>query len=297
MIIEFSYEQATSIVGENSGKIARIKDKLLKVGYMSVDVEGRGKKAIFKCVVDTKSLENTSKVYYDQFRQRLIGDYRFGKKFDYDTVLKFLEFHAKNREEKRAMNLKEIAKEIGISERTIKKYRENLKDVLTDRLTSEKVLFGLHEDEDIYRKIDDELLNNIIYKVYASEMKKIEEMFPSPNIKDEVAIFIDKKVGTYRLIPRAGDFDYLRDRLKESGLDYQSSYAVSFGDKVVKDEFKKRVISGHLKRKIFELICKENHIEHTVDKYIYTLRNEILQDDEFMNEMANAIDYMKNKKD
>ena len=297
MIIEFSYEQVTNMVAGHSGKIDRMKKKLLEKGYTSVEVEGRGKKAIFKCFIESETLENTKKTYYDQFQRTLIDNYSISKRDNYDDILKFLEFHAINKEKKRAMNIEEIAKEIGIPVIRVKRYREKLKDIVTDRLTSEKVLFGLHEDEDIYRKIDDELLNNIIYKVYASEMKKIEEMFPSPNIKDEVAIFIDKKVGTYRLIPRSGDFDYLRDRLKESGLYYQSSYAVSFGDKVVKDEFKKRVISGALKRKIFELICKENHIEHTVDKYIYTLRNEILQDDEFMNEMANAIDYMKNKKD
>lgn len=297
MIINLTYEQAVNMVGECSGKVARIKDKLVKnAGFTAVETEGRGKKTIFKCNIETETIESSTEVYHKQFRQRLIENFGFGQRFDYESVLKVLEFHLINKEKKRAMSIEEIAKEIGVSERTIKNYRKKLKEVLTDRETSERVLFGLHEGEDIYRKIDDELLNNIIYKVYARELKKIEKMFPNPHISDEVAIFIDTKVGTYRLVPRTGDFDFVKENLIKAGCYYQSSYAVSFGAKVVRNEQGRRVISNALKRKIFDLICKENHIEHTVDRFIYTIREEILQDDEFMNEMVNAIYHREESK-
>lgn len=297
MIIDLTYEQAVAMVGECSGKVARIKDKLVKdAGFTAVETEGRGKKTIFKCNIETKTTESSTEVYHKQFKQRLIDEYGFGKRFDYESVLKVLEFHLVNKEEKKAMSLEEIARETGVPLAKIRRFRNNLKEVLTDRESSEKVLFGLHEGESVYRKIDDELLNNIIYKVYANEIKKIENMFPNPHISDEVAIFIDTKVGTYRLVPRTGDFDFVKDNLIKAGCYYQSSYAVSFGAKVVRNEQGRRVISNALKRKIFELICKENHIEHTVDRFIYTIREEILQDDEFMNEMVNALYHREESK-
>lgn len=297
MIINLTYEQAVNMVGECSGKVARIKDKLVKnAGFTAVETEGRGKKTIFKCNIETETTESSTEVYHKQFRQRLIDEYGFGNRFDYESVLKVLEFHLINKEKKKAMSIDDLAKEIGISTAKIKRFRTNLKEILTDRETSERVLFGLHEGEDIYRKIDDELLNNIIYKVYARELKKIEKMFPNPHISDEVAIFIDTKVGTYRLVPRTGDFDFVKENLIKAGCYYQSSYAVSFGAKVVRNEQGRRVISNALKRKIFDLICKENNIEHTVDRFIYTIREEILQDDEFMNEMVNAIYHREDNK-
>nr|UVN08390.1 MAG: hypothetical protein [Bacteriophage sp.] len=297
MIIDLTYEQAVNIVGECSGKVARIKDKLVKnAGYSAVETVGRGKKTIFKCSIDIETTESSTEVYHKQFRQRLIEKCGFGQRFDYDSVLKVLEFHLINKEKKMAMSIEDLAKEIGISTAKIKRFRTNLKEILTDRETSEKVLFGLHEGENIYRKIDDELLNNIIYRVYARELKRIEKMFPNPHISDEVAIFIDTKVGTYRLVPRTGDFDFVKENLIKAGCYYQSSYAVSFGGKVARNERGRRVISNALKRKIFDLICKENHIEHTVDRFIYTIREEILEDDEFMNEMVNAIYHREESK-
>lgn len=288
LIQELTYEQAVAIVGICSGKIARIKDKLVKdAGYTSVETEGRGKKTLFKCYLKV----NNSEIYYKQFIQRLKSDYGMTDRSDFDSIFKVLEFHLLNKEEKKAMNLEEIAREIGISLPKLNRLRRNFKEVLTNRETSEKVLFGLHEGEDIYRKIDNKLLNDIIYKVYASELKKIEMMFPNPHINDEVAIFIDMKVGTYRLVPRTGDFDFVKENLIKAGCRYQSSYAVSFGDKVIKNENGKRVISNALKRKIFDMICKENHIEDTVYRYIYTLNAEIMNNDEFMNELVHALSH------
>lgn len=289
--IQLNYEQVVAMVGACSGKIARMKDKLVKeAGFSSVETEGKGKKTIFKCLINTEKTDNTE-VYYEQFKKRLIDDYGFSKRTDFKSLLKLLEFHLVNKEVKKAMSLDEIAREIGISPATIKKYRKNLKEVLTDRETSDKVLFGLHEGEYIYRQIDNDLLNDIIYKVYASEIKKIDKMFPNPHISDEVAIFIDTKVGTYRLVPRAGDFDFVKEQLIKAGCRYQSSYAVSFGERVIKDDRGKRVISNALKRKIFDMICKENKIEDTVYRYIYTLTDEILNDDEFMNEFIHALNH------
>ena len=297
MIIDLTYEQAVAMVGECSGKVARIKDKLVKdAGFTAVETEGRGKKTIFKCNIETESAESGTEVYHKQFRQKLIKEYGFGQRFDYDKVLRVLEFHLINKEKKRAMNIEDIARELDVPKRKLERIKTKLKRVLTNRESSEKVLFGLHEGEDIYRKVDDALLNDIIYRVYARELKKIEEMFPNPHIKDEVAIFIDREVGTYRLVARTGDFEFVQKSLEKVGCYYQSSYAVSFGDRVVKDKYGKRVVSNFLKRKIFDMICRENGIEHTVDKYIYTIREEILQDDEFMNEMVNAIYHREDNK-
>lgn len=297
MIINLTYEQAVNTVGECSGKIARIKDKLVKdAGYSAVETVGRGKKTIFKCSIDIETTESSTEVYHKQFRQRLIESFGFGQRFDYESVLRVLEFHLINKEKKRAMSIEEIAMELGVPKRKLERIKTKLKRVLTSRETSEKVLFGLHEGENIYRKIDDELLNDIIYRVYARELKRIEEMFPNPHIKDEVAIFIDREVGTYRLVPRTGDFDFVQKNLEKAGCYYQSSYAVSFGDKVVKDKYGKRIMSNFLKRKIFDMICRENGIEHTVDRYIYTLTEEVLQDDEFMDEMVGALYHREESK-
>lgn len=286
-----NYEQAVAMVGECSGKITRIKDKLVKeAGFTSIETEGRGKKTVFNCYIEVDNIDNTE-IYYKQFKQRLIDEYNFGKNFNYDNILDLLRFHLINKEEKRAMSLEEIAREIGIKEATIKKYRKNLKEVLTNRESSEKVLFGLHEGENIYRKIDDDLLDQVIFKVYANEIKKIERMFPNPHINDEVAIFITDGGRDFQLIVRSADFERTKKDLLKAGCFYQSSYAVSFGSKVVRNEQGRRVINDALKRKIFDLICKVNKIEDTVDRYIYTLTDEILNNDEFMNEMINALNH------
>lgn len=297
MIIDLTYEQAVNIVGECSGKVARIKDKLVKnAGYSAVETVGRGKKTIFKCSIDIETTESSTEVHYKQFRQRLIDEYGFGNRFDYESVLKVLEFHLINKEEKRAMNLEDIAREIGIPKTKLERFRRNLKEVLTDRLTSEKVLFGLHEGEVIYRKVDDALLNDIIYRAYKSQIDLINEMFPNPHIKDEVAVFYDRNCKTFRLISRAGEFDVVEKALNKSGYYLMASYRVSFGSKVEFDSYGQRIINGGLKRKIFDMICKENHIEHTVDKYIYTIREDILQDDEFMDEMVGALYHREESK-
>lgn len=299
MVIELNFEQATAIVGANSGKISRIKDKLIKdAGYLSVETIGKGKKTIFKCEmakdkeVAVEDIENIE-VGYKNFKQRLIDNHGFTNRMKYNEVLKVLEFHIFNKELKRAMTIDEIAREIGISKSAFERHRRKLKGILTDRLSSEKVLFGLHEGEKVYRKIDDDLLNNIIYKVYANELKRIEQIFPNPHINDEVAIFIDPKVKTYRLVPRTGDFEFVKENLTKAGCHYESSYAVSFGDRVVRNERGRRVISDALKRKIFSLICRENNIEDTVDRYIYTLTNEIMEDEEFISEMVQALTHMR----
>lgn len=284
-----NYEQAITMVGECSGKIARIKDKLVKeAGFTSVETEGRGKKTVFNCYIEVDNIDNTE-IYYKQFIQRLISDYGFTNRSDFNSLFKVLEFHLLNKEEKKAMSLEEIAKEIGIPKTKLERFRRNLKEVLTNRETSEKVLFGLHEGENIYRKIDDDLLNQVIFKVYANEIKKIERMFPNPHINDEVAIFITDGGRDFQLIVRSADFERTKKDLLKAGCFYQSSYAVSFGSKVVRNEHGRRVINDALKRKIFDLICKVNKIEDTVDRYIYTLTDEILNNEEFMNEMVNAL--------
>lgn len=289
--IILNYEQAVIMVGECSGKIARIKDKLVKdAGFTSVETEGRGKKTIFKCFVEVENIDN-SEIYYKQFKQRLINEYGFTNRSDFKSLFKVLEFHLLNKEEKKAMSLEDLAKEIGISKTKLERFRRNLKEVLTNRETSEKVLFGLHEGEVVYRKIDDNLLNQVIYKVYANEIKKIEKMFPNPHINDEVAIFIAEDGRDFQLIVRSADFERTKKDLLKSGCYYQSSYAVSFGRKVIRNEQGRRVINDALKRKIFDLICRVNKIEDTVDRYIYTLTDEIMNDDEFMNELVNALNH------
>ncbi len=299
MVIELNFEQAAAIVGANSGKISRIKDKLVKdAGYLSVETIGRGKKTIFKCEMAKNQdlaveYKEDTEESYKNFKKRLIDNHGFTNRMRYNEVLKVLEFHIFNKELKKAMTIEEIAREIGISSATLKRHRQKLKGVITDRLNSEKVLFGLHEGEKVYRKIDDDLLNNIIYKVYANELKRIEQIFPNPHINDEVAIFIDPKVGTYRLVARTGDFEFIKENLTKAGCHYESSYAVSFGDRVVRNKKGRRVISDALKRKIFSLICRENSIEDTVDRYIYTLTNEIMEDETFVSEMVQALTYMR----
>ena len=97
MTIEITYtrEQAIELLACNNKARKNWIIQKLDERYDTVETVGRGKNIIFICKVDDDEL-NTPEGAYNAFKSMLIEDYGFKVGFNYDAILKLIEFHINN---------------------------------------------------------------------------------------------------------------------------------------------------------------------------------------------------------
>ncbi|SCI13041.1 Uncharacterised protein [uncultured Clostridium sp.] len=260
--------------------------KKLKKIYDTVETVGRGKNIIFICKIDNNSL-NTPEGAYSAFKNMLIEDYGFNSTFDYDAVLKLIDFHIYN---DKPISNENIAINLDISDRSIYNYRNKLKsNILKDTKDCKKIIMG----RNIKTSLDEDITNyynDVIIPAFNRELRKIHKTY-FDKINTEVAIFTNSKNNSYELVTREEhNFEFIKDAMKEAGNTYIATYPVihTKGDKIF--------INKHLKNKIWELIIKEFGYMFKYDLRIYEIHEDLKNDKELLEFIKLAIKH-RNKKE
>lgn len=260
--------------------------KKLQGIYDTVETVGRGKNIIFICKVDNDTL-STPEGAYNAFKNMLIDDYGFSSNFDYDAVLKLIDFHIYN---DKPISNENISNDLEISDRSIYNYRNKLKsNILKDTKDCKKIVMG----RNIETCLDEDITtyyNTIIIPAYNRELKQIHNNY-FDKINTEVAIFTNSKKNTYSLIMREEhNFECIKDAMNKAGNKYIATYPVihTNGDKIF--------INKHLKNKIWELVMKECGYMFKYDLRIYEIHEDLKNDKELLEFIKLAIKY-RNKKE
>lgn len=260
--------------------------KKLQGIYDTVETIGRGKNIIFICKIEDNRL-NTPEGAYNAFRNMLIDDYGFSSNFDYDAVLKLIDFHIYN---DRPISNTSISNDLEISNRSIYNYRNKLKsNILKDKKDCKKIVMG----RNIETCLDEDITtyyNTVIIPAYNRQLMQIHKVY-FDKINTEVSIFTNSKNNSYELVTREEhNFEFIRDAMKKAGNTYIATYPVihTKGDKIF--------INKHLKNKIWELIIKEFGYMFKYDLRIYEIHEDLKNDKELLDFIKLAIKH-RNKKE
>lgn len=283
--VEYTREQVIKLLKCNQKAQKNWIIKKLQEKYDIVSTIGRGKNIVFICKMCDDTL-STPEGAYKAFKNILIEEYGFSSNFDYDAVLRLIEFHINNN---KPISNKSIGTSLNISERTIYNYRKRLKlNILKDTNECKKVTMGRNIktllDEDITK-----FYNDVIIPAYNSELKKIHKMYFG-KINVEVAIFTNSETHSYEIITmEEHNFEFIKKTMEKAGNQYIASYPVIHkkGD-VIK-------INGHLKQKIWELLIREFGYMFIYDLRIYEIHEDLKNDNELLNFIKLAIQHSKEK--
>lgn len=288
MTIEITYtrEQVIELLACNDKARKNWIIQKLEERYNTVETAGRGKNIIFICKIDNGSL-NTPEGAYNAFKNMLIEDYGFKGGFNYDAILKLIEFHINN---DKPISNDEISQNIGVSERVIYNYRKKLKkDILKDSKDCKKVTMGRNIetllDEDITN-----FYNEVIIPAFNSQLKYIHNNYFN-KINTEVAIFTNLDTNSYEIIAREEhNFEFIKKAMLKAGNEYIATYPV------IHKKGNLIYINTHLKNKIWELLIKEYGYIFTYNLRIYEIHEDLKQNKELLNLIKLAIQYKKNMK-
>lgn len=260
--------------------------KKLQGIYDTVETTGRGKNIIFICKIDDDRL-NTPEGAYNAFKNMLIDDYGFSSNFDYDAVLKLIDFHIYN---DKPISNENISNDLEISDRSIYNYRNKLKsNILKDTKDCKKIIMG----RNIKTSLDEDITNyynDVIIPAFNRELRKIHNNY-FDRLNTEVAIFTNSKNNSYELVIREShNFDFIKKNLEDNGNKYIATYPVMHtnGNKIF--------INKHLKNKIWELIIKEFGYMFKYDLRIYEIHEDLKNDKELLKFIKLAIKH-RNKKE
>lgn len=282
----YTREQAIELLGCSDKARKNWIIQKLEEKYNTVEAIGRGRNIIFICRIDNNDL-NIPEGAYSAFRNILIDNNGFNDNFNYDAILKLIEFHIYNTE---PISNKDIALTIGVSERTIYNYRDKLKmNILKDVKDCEERTIGRNRitliDEDIT-----DFYNTDILPSFNSQLKSIHKAYFNDN-NAEVAIFTNSSNGSFEFLRREEhSFSFIKDNMKKVGNDYIETYPVMVKNKANKRKY----INKHLKQKIFELIINEFGYMFTYKLKVYEIHEDLKNDKELLNLIKLAIEHRNN---
>lgn len=113
------FEAVKFINGRDDMQTCRIIEGLERLGFYNIQKFNRGKDLMLVCEYDETE---ESRCYY-LFKDMLINEYGYGKKFDYNLVLKIIKYHMDNA---KFLTIDEMSKELGISKQTLIEHRHKL---------------------------------------------------------------------------------------------------------------------------------------------------------------------------
>lgn len=283
--VEYTREQVIELLKCNQKAQKNWIIKKLQEKYDRVSTIGRGKNIVFICKIYNDTL-STSEGAYKAFRNILIEEYGFNSSFNYDAVLKLIDFHINNN---KPISNKSISSSLNISERTIYNYRKKLKvGILKDTKMCEKVIMGRNIetllDEDVTR-----LYNDVIIPAYNSELKQIHKTyFDNRNV--EIAIFINSETNFYEILTiEEHNFEFVKKSMQKAGNHYIATYPVFHTNS------NSIQLNGNLKQKIWELLINGFGYIFTYNLRIYEIHEDLKNNKELLNFIKLAIQHSKEK--
>ncbi len=298
MEVYLSKEDALKMINceNHNEKPNRIAKRLKVTGmYDEVTYTGRGSNVVFTCTKSNDELRN----YYDIFKQICIFEYGFDAKTNFDDLLNFVNYHIINYDCKNAESLDDIASKLDISSSSLKRYRNKLvnKMIKDIRECERRPYVNSIENKDEYKEIAMEYYNNMILTSYYSQINKINKMFKdgisNPHLK--VALIWNNELNDFMYVfNNENDYELKLKSMHKESTNIAGEYFVfslnNNGNIIMDGNVPK--LSEWFTRAMFRLILKGHNINNVIWKYIYTVTDEFMIDENMKNIIMKSIEYI-----
>lgn len=297
MDVYLSKEDALKMINceNHNEKPNRIAKRLKVIGmYDDVTYTGRGSNVVFTCIKSNDELRN----YYDIFKQICIFEYGFDAKTDFNKLLEYVNYNVINYNNKRAETLEEIANNLNMSERVLKKYRSKLvnKIIKDIRLCDKTPYVNSIDNVNEYKELAVEYYNNMILTSYYSQLHKLNKKFENTNNPYlKVALIWNNEINDFTyLFNDEDDYEIKLKSMHNLNTKVTGEYFVFSLDRngrVLKNN-EYPILNEWFTRALFSMILRGNNINNVVWKYIHTVTDEFMMDTHMKNIVLKAIEYI-----
>ena len=289
----FTKAEVIKFLGCNENtRPCRIIEALENFGFKNVEKVGRGNKTTYIC----EQSDDTDEQCYYLFKDILINEFGYAKKFDYNLCLDIINFHINNED---YVTLEEISNiiEVDASPSTINRHRAKL---------SKKVINGI-KTYGIVKPTKDCAKKSFAKNTYTQEIKDITDIYETmilysfktqltrlsnvPKDKNYYAtILYNKEKQDYKLVITNKSIDddvtSLIDSMRKDGYEHHGTFGV-WHNLLNKNP----TLNNSLYKTLFVVNLKTFGFDFVTYKRIYRITKELEDDPEFMNIIKKAIDF------
>ena len=291
----FTKQEAIEFLGcgENT-RPYRIIEGLERCGFKNVEKTGRGNKVTYSC----EQPDDTDEQCYYLFKDILINEFGYSKKFDYDLALDIINFHIYNEE---YTTLEEIIETINteVSPSTISKHRAKLSKKIVNGAKTYGIVLPTDEcykkpfAKDLYTKeLKDitDIYETIILNSFRTQLKRISTV--EKDAYKYATILYNKQIQDYKLLFKDkridDDFTDCIYKFKEEGYEHYGTFMVWHSLHTSNPQ-----INSALYKTLFNVNLKCHGFDFVTYKRIYRITQELEDDEEFLNIIKKAIKFKK----